>query len=148
MTISRIAIAALAGAAMLGTSGLLYAQSASRSVWSGVYSADQAARGKAAYTDNCSRCHGSALQGSDEIPALQGPQFMVDFDGSSVADITNRVRTTMPMDNPGHLDNAATTDIVAFLLQSNQVPAGSSQLSSEPPVQSLIKFSAVKPGAK
>jgi mono/diheme cytochrome c family protein len=148
MTASRFAIATLAGAAVLGMSGLLHAQSTALSIWSGVYTDAQAARGKAAYTDNCSRCHGSALQGSDEIPALQGPQFMVDFDGSSVADLTNRVRTTMPMDNPGHLDNATTTDIVAFLLQSNHVPAGSSELSSDPPVQSLIKFSAVRPGAK
>ena len=133
---------------MLGTSGLLYAQSASRSMWSGVYTTAQAARGKAAYTDNCSRCHGSALQGSDEIPALQGPQFLVDFDGSTVAGLVNRIHTTMPMDDPGHLNLATTTDIVAFLLQSNQVPAGSSELSSDPPAQSLIKFSAVNPNAK
>jgi mono/diheme cytochrome c family protein len=148
MTVSRFAIAALAAAAVLGMSGLLHAQNAGRSIWSGVYTDAQAARGKAAYTDNCARCHGPALQGNDEIPALQGAQFMVDFDGSTVADLTNRVRTTMPMDNPGHLDNATTTDIVTFLLQSNQVPAGSSELSSEPPVQSLIKFSAAKPDAK
>ncbi len=148
MTFNRFAIAALAAAAVLGMPSLLHAQSATRSIWSGVYTTAQAARGKAAYTDNCSRCHGSALQGNDEIPALQGAQFMVDFDGSSVADLTNRVRTTMPMDNPGHLDNATTTDIVAFLLQSNQVPAGGSELSSDPPAQSLIKFSAAKPDAK
>ncbi len=148
MTVSRYAVAALAGAAMLGMSGLLHAQSAGRSIWNGVYTDAQAARGKAAYTDNCARCHGSALQGSDEIPALQSAQFMVDFDGSTVADLANRIRTTMPMDNPGHLDTATTADIVAFLLQSNQVPAGNTELPSDPPVQSLIKFSAVNPGAK
>ncbi len=148
MTVSRFAVAALATAVVLDLSGILHAQSAARSIWDGVYTDAQAARGKAAYTDNCSRCHGSDLQGSDEVPALQSAQFMVDFDGSTVADLANRIRTTMPMDNPGHLSPATTADIVAFLLQSNQVPAGSSELSSDPPVQSLIKFSAANPSAK
>ena len=148
MRMSRLAVAAITGAAMLGASGLLHAQNAKRSIWSGVYTAAQVARGKADYTDNCSRCHGSDLGGLDEIPALQGPQFMVDFDGSTIASLVNRIHTTMPMDNPGHLNMATTTDIVAFLLQSNHVPVGSSELPSDPPSQGLIQFSASDPNAK
>lgn len=148
MTMNRLAIAAIAGAAMLGASGLLQAQNANRSIWSGVYTKAQAARGKTDYINNCSRCHGSDLGGADEIPALQGPQFMVDFDGSTVASLVNRIHTTMPMDNPGHLSIATVTDIVSYLLQANHVPAGSSELSSNPAFQGLIQFSAQNPNAK
>lgn len=137
---------AIAGVALLGASGAVLAQAGGRSIWDGVYTTAQAERGKAAYTDNCSKCHGSALEGMDEIPALQGSHLMVDFDGQTVGDLVHRIQTTMPMDNPGTLSPKTVADIASFILQSNGVPAGSSELPTDPSAQSLIRFQASKPG--
>jgi mono/diheme cytochrome c family protein len=140
-------LAIVAATALLGASGIVLAQS-SRSIWDGAYTAAQAARGKTAYGDNCARCHGSSLEGNDEIPALASAHLMVDFDGQTAGDLVHRIQTTMPMDNPGTLNMKTVTDIAAYILQSNQVPAGNTELSADPSAQSLVQFQAVKPGSR
>ena len=144
--IHRYRMAAMAVAALFAASGLAYAQAA-RSIWDGVYTAAQAGRGKADYLQNCARCHGSGLEGMDEIPALQGSNLMVDFDGQTAGDLVHRIQTTMPMDNPGTLGPKTVADIAAYILQANGLPAGNTELSSDPSAQSLIRFQAVKPGS-
>ena len=138
----------LAGVALFGASGVVLAQSSTKSIWDGAYTTAQAARGKTAYTNNCSRCHGSSLEGNDEIPALASAHLMVDFDGQTAGDLVHRIQTTMPMDNPGTLSMATVTDIAAFILQSNGVPAGNTELPSDPSAQSLIQFQAANPKSK
>ena len=135
----------IAAAALLGASGAVLAQS-SKSIWDGAYTTAQAARGKTDYVNNCSRCHGSSLEGMDEIPALTGAHLMVDFDGQTVGDLVHRIQTTMPMDNPGTLSPKTVADIASFILQSNGAPAGNTELSTDPSAQSTIRFTAVKPG--
>jgi cytochrome c len=141
-------IAFLAGATLIGATGTVIAQSSTRSIWDGAYTAAQAARGKTAYMQNCARCHGSALEGNDEIPALAGAHLMVDFDGQTAGDLVHRIQSTMPMDNPGSLSGATTADIAAFILQSNNLPAGNAELPADPSAQSLVRFDAVKPGSR
>ena len=109
---------------------------------------DAAGRRKTAYTNNCSRCHGSSLEGNDEIPALAGAHLMVDFDGQTAGDLVHRIQTTMPMDNPGSLNLKTVTDIASFILQSNGLPAGNTELPADPSAQTLVHFDAVKPGSK
>ena len=139
---------ALAGAALFGATGAVIAQSSAHSIWDGVYTTAQAVRGKAAYSQNCARCHGSALEGNDEIPALAGAHLMVDFDGQTAGDLVHRIQTTMPMDNPGSLNAATVADIAAFILQSNGLPAGNAELPADPSAQALFHFDAVKPGSR
>jgi len=143
MTMRWFAIAAIAGAATLGTSGLLHAQS--QSVWNGIYTAAQADRGKTLFMANCAKCHGSNGEGSDEIPQLKGAHFMSDWDSQTVADLVQRVHGTMPLDNPGALNVTSATDVVAFLLQMNAVPAGTAELPPEPSMQSQFQIQAVNP---
>jgi mono/diheme cytochrome c family protein len=138
----------VAAAALLGASGIVLAQSSTRSIWDGAYTTAQAARGKTAYGNNCARCHGSSLEGNDEIPALQGAHLMVDFDGQTAGDLVHRIQTTMPMDNPGTLNMATVTDIATYILQSNGAPAGNTELPADPSAQSLVGFQAVKPGSR
>jgi hypothetical protein len=45
---------ALAGAALFGASGVVLAQSSTKSIWDGAYTTAQATRGKTAYANNCS----------------------------------------------------------------------------------------------
>jgi len=140
--------AAIAAMILVGAPRTVIAQSAANSIWDGAYTSAQADRGKAAYTANCARCHGSSLEGNDEIPALAGSHLMVDFDGQTAGDLVHRIQSTMPMDNPGTLGMATVTDIAAYILQSNGLPAGSTELSADPSAQTLIHFDAVKPNVK
>src|SRR5579862_6619407 len=55
-----------------------------RSVWDGVYSQDQAGRGKALYTKECAGCHGTELTGGEEAPPLTGGAFTANWNGLSV----------------------------------------------------------------
>jgi len=144
----RFLAMAAAGAFLFGATGVLRAQDDARSIWSGVYSADQADRGKAIYLETCAGCHGAGLLGNDEVTPLKGPHFMSDWDSQSVADLVARIHNTMPLDNPGSVSNVSATDLVAYLLQSNDIPAGSVELSANPGFQAQIRISMVNPGAK
>jgi mono/diheme cytochrome c family protein len=46
------------------------AQSATRSVWDGVFTEAQAKLGEALYEQNCVSCHGPALEGDGEAPTF------------------------------------------------------------------------------
>src|SRR5262245_13247817 len=66
------------------------------SVVDGVFSADQAKRGQATYTAACAACHQADLSGSDQAPGLAGGDFLDRWDGTSVGDLVDRIRTSMP----------------------------------------------------
>ena len=55
---------------------MLVAAAASRSVWDGVYSKEQAGRGQDAYGSICARCHGENLLGDDDAPPLVDKEFL------------------------------------------------------------------------
>ena len=133
------AIAALSVTALLGATSLLYAQGAMRSTWSGVYTTAQADKGKALVEENCAKCHGGTLDGNDEIPALKGSHFMADWETQSVAELIERVHSTMPMDNPGKLNVESATNVVSYLLQQNGMPAGATPLTDGTARQARIE---------
>lgn len=108
----------------------------------GVYSKAQAARGKAAYTDTCSTCHGDALEGADVIPPLTGTRFTSNWTGQTVGDLATRIRTTMPADNPGTLGLSATAEITAYLLEANSYPAGGTDLPASNSALAQLKLDA------
>src|ERR1700742_1093876 len=62
-----------------------------KTVWDGVYSKDQAARGQAKYQTACSNCHQGDLSGSDQAPSLAGGDFTDRWDGQSVGDLADRI---------------------------------------------------------
>jgi cytochrome c len=100
------------------------------SIWDGVYTEAQAEHGRTLYMQNCARCHSGDLSGTYEIPPLVG-RFMPYWSGSTLDQLFDYVSTAMPLDHPGMLGAAANTDIVAFLLKSNAIPAGARELSGE-----------------
>jgi len=129
---------------LIVAAGASYAQ-ARVSIWDGVYSDTQAERGHTLYMQNCARCHGADLSGTYEIPPLVG-RFMPYWSGSTLDTLFDYVSTAMPLDHPGMLGVGANTDIVAFLLKSNDVPSGTKELT----VGSLksIHFDPARPAAK
>jgi mono/diheme cytochrome c family protein len=129
-----IAIIAIAGSAQAQTS-----------IWDGVYTETQAARGSTGFASHCAACHGADLGGTGEAPALSGPKFLSDFDGVSLGDVFDRIRTTMPQDNPGSLTRDQAADILAFLLKANTLPAGAKELDRRSEFLKAIGFSAANP---
>jgi mono/diheme cytochrome c family protein len=104
---------------------------AERTVWDSVYTVGQAARGETLYVKSCARCHQVSLAGADESPPLTGGAFMANWNGLPLADLQNRIRTTMPSDSVGIYDRQLVTDVMAYLLKANGFPAGAAELPKD-----------------
>src|SRR5271170_7625496 len=89
------------------------AQSPSRSVWDGVYTDAQAKQGQGLYNDKCSSCHGDTLMGGESAPALAGGEFTSNWNGLTLGDLFERIRTTMPQNRPGSVSRDANAQILA-----------------------------------
>lgn len=110
------------------------------SVLEGVYTGAQADRGAGQYAQHCAVCHGSSLAGVGEAPALTGVVFISDFNGLTVGDLFERVRTSMPMNQPGSLSRDQYADILAYLLKANGYPAGERELYRRSEYLNVIRF--------
>jgi mono/diheme cytochrome c family protein len=116
------------------------AASSGQSVLDGVFTDDQAKRGEDVYTANCAHCHGKQLEGGEEAPTLAGAKFISSWKGSSVGDLVDRARRTMPEDDPASLTLQQYTDVIAYVLQQNHYPSGKTELPIEAEKQKLIKL--------
>lgn len=99
-----------------------------RTVLDGVYTEAQARRGEAEYGMNCSKCH----EGADvDGPPLTGDPFIDRWREDRLTSLFTFIRTEMPRDTPGKLDEARYRDILAFLLQANGYPTGAMELTAD-----------------
>jgi quinoprotein glucose dehydrogenase len=141
----RIVIAIIPVLTVLVLQSALGAQPATKSVWDGSYTEAQAARGKDLYSKECGSCHGPELTGGEMAPGLAGGEFLAGWDGLTLGDLFERIRISMPQNNPGSLSGQVNADILAFVLASNKFPAGESELPKEAMILKSIKFEAKKP---
>jgi mono/diheme cytochrome c family protein len=118
-----------------------------RSVWDGVYTDAQAARGAQFYTSDCASCHGNRLEGKDDAPSLAGKEFMDSWDGRTLGSLLAQMRK-MPRDAPGRLSAAEYADSMAYILSVNKFPAGKTDLPQEIEVLRQIRLEAAKPAPK
>jgi sugar lactone lactonase YvrE/mono/diheme cytochrome c family protein len=139
--------AACAAILIASSAGALLAQDATRSVWGGVYTDAQAQRGAAAYAQNCQACHGAQLTGQGEAKPLAGPEFLANWNGLSVGDLFERVRTTMPQSAPRSLSAETYADVLAYLLKFNGFPAGAQELAPHAERLAEIRIDAWRPAA-
>jgi mono/diheme cytochrome c family protein len=121
------------------------AQGASQSVWDGVYTEEQATRGGALYSQKCAQCHAADLSGGEMAPALASSDFKSNWSGLPVNDLFERIKISMPGDDPGTMSRQETADIVAFMFSRNGFPAGKSELVREAETLKQIMFEATKP---
>jgi mono/diheme cytochrome c family protein len=127
MTPRRAGFQLLAGVLCLLASAGAHAQTPGPS-----YTAAQAERGQASYEHSCQVCHGSALDNGDFGGApLNGSWFQEHWGKSDAGALFSYVRTTMPPDNPGGLNDTTYADILAFILQGNGYPPGAQELPSD-----------------
>ena len=100
--------------------GFAHTQPAAKSTATGVFTEEQAKRGKAAYNGNCASCHGTDLVSTDrEVSNLTGDAFKR-WNGK-----------TMPPKEERSLDNQVYLDMVAYILQFNKVPSGNQELKHD-----------------
>ena len=148
----RLAVVAVIGLTVIGMiHPSLRAQQpdkTSRSVWDGVYTKEQVKRGERLYAQLCSSCHGQELAGNDEAAPLSGPAFQASWEGLSVGELSNRVRVSMPPNDPGTLSRQQIVDILSYVLSVNGFPSGSTELDSKPEVLKQVRIEGTKPKEK
>src|SRR2546426_6259834 len=94
-----------------------------KKIWDGVFTSEQAARGKTNFDLSCSRCHNVALIGSERGPAIKGATFLSHWDKDTIAGIFTKIRDTMPQGNASTVTDDDKLDILTYILQQNGVPA-------------------------
>ena len=107
-------------------------------VWDGVFTADQAARGEALYADGCAECHGPNMEGTMSAPALADIGFLYVWDGLPVAELFAFTKTMMPPTAAGSLSDAQVADLTAAILAANAFPPGAAELPSDPAALSAL----------
>jgi S-disulfanyl-L-cysteine oxidoreductase SoxD len=126
----------------------VHAQPPTKSIWDGIYTDEQATRGKALYSSECASCHGAELTGGEMAPGLAGGEFISGWDGLTVGDLFERIRVSMPQNSPGSLSGQQNADILAFVFSVNKFPTGTSELPKEAGILKQIKFEAKKSAAE
>ncbi len=142
MRVAWLATVTLAVVAFAGSFWTVVAQG-TRTGGDGVYTAAQAARGKATFDMQCRACHGATL-GGGLGPPLSGAAFLSVWDRSSVGDLVDKIQHTMPQNNPGLLSREQATDIVAHVLNVNGFRAGAAELKAD---DSVKQIALAAPGA-
>jgi hypothetical protein len=98
--------------------------------WDGVYTVEQAARGKDAFTKACADCHRTG-----EAPAVIGSVFVRRWFEDSLFVPFAKMSRTMPDDLYDHqvsaLPERTYVDILSYLLEAAGFPAGSEPLTGD-----------------
>src|SRR5262249_60531905 len=98
-------------------------RTAERSTLGGVYTQEQAGRGKNSFLGSCKSCHAPESQ--------TGANFARLWIGKPLLELFKYVSQNMPENDPGSLAPEVNADIIAYLLQLNAMPAGKGGLMRE-----------------
>ena len=101
-----------------------------QSLSDGIYTEEQASRGAEDYAARCASCHSADLRGNSNSPSLIGLSFMFIWEGRTLGELFTKMSTEMPTDQPGSLSQQSYSAILAFILKSNDFPAGDKELAS------------------
>ena len=123
MTTKAVSLA-LAGLATISLMHSAVVASQARTVWDGVYTAEQAKRAEPLYKEKCSKCHADAMTGKADSPAITGAEFSANWNDLSVNDLFEKIRIGMPDDEKGTLKRNEVADLIALILQTGAMPAG------------------------
>jgi cytochrome c len=129
---------------VLSFSGAAQSPPVARSVWDGVYTAEQAKRGGPLYAQHCSSCHGTTFEGGEMAPPLAGGTFNANWNGLSLGDLIERIRISMPQNSPNSLSRQQYVDILAAMLGGGEFPQGKTELPREVDVLRQIAFESMK----
>ena len=111
-------------------------------MWDGVYT--DAGTGRRAAVRPLTNCHGNDLEGIGIAPPLVGDAFLANWDGKSLGDLFDLIRTDMPNDDPGSLSPREYADYLAYILNSDKFPAGKTELKPDQNALDQVGFEARK----
>lgn len=95
-----------------------------RTTMAGVYTADQATKGREVFNSNCLGCHTTASH--------QGTAFQLKWFGRPLYDLYDFLSQAMPKAAPGSLTEDEYVWVTAYILRLNGMPAGRTELNAEP----------------
>ncbi len=116
-----------------------------KSQWDGVFTDAQASRGEALYVDNCVMCHGKSLTGTVLAPSVAGPEFLAKWNRRPLSLVFNIIQTSMPWNLSGHLSPQQNADVLAYMLQKSDSPAGPTELPARAAALSTMTILEKKP---
>ena len=130
MTRSSFLVAAVIAAVVATAAGAVppgggQTAPARSTLWDGVYTDDQASRGNAVFSATCANCH--TLDSEGNRP-LSGKTFWDSYAQKTVGDLFTFMQKNMPNGNGGSLSEKTYADLVALVLKSNGIPAGTTEL--------------------
>lgn len=88
-----------------------------------VYSATQATRGEQTYMSTCVSCH---------PPSTYKGAVFLNWQGRTLGELLEFLTEKMPKNEPGSLSPKEYTQVVAYLLKINGMPAGRVDLPADP----------------
>lgn len=103
-----------------------------RSTLTGVFTTEQAAKGKDVFLGQCQSCHTNA--------DLTSADFRADWVGKMLSELFTFLKETMPESEPGALSNEQYAAVTSYILQLNGLPAGASPLATTADSLATIKF--------
>ena len=95
----------------------------------GIFSEGQAERGSTAFDEVCADCHTTS--------EFRGRTFQSNWGRRTVYSFFRTIRSTMPDDNPGGLEEQTYLDVVSYILRLNGHAAGASEMTAESPMRSV-----------
>jgi len=107
-----------------------------RSTASGVYTADQAVRGRDTYLMQCKSCH--------TPESHTGTTFATWWDRKPLSELYQFIVTRMPKNEPGSLQPQEYIEVVAYLLKLNDMPSGSDELPADSVALKKIRIETAK----
>jgi hypothetical protein len=89
----------------------------------GVFTDEQAERGNGVFSKVCVECH--------TRNDMSGRDFRLNWNGRTVFELFERIRTTMPDAAPGSLTREEYADVTSYFLKLNGMPAGSMPMPAD-----------------
>lgn len=121
-------------------------QAAPRSAKEGVYTVEQATRGKTVYVDHCAECHGTMTTATpDMAPLLNDYVFQTTWKDRSLGDLFEKIRDTMPPNKRGILSSDQLADLIGYILSANALPAGDIPLANDVETLKQIRLDSGAP---
>ena len=126
----------MATAAFLVLCGWTAWSQSEKSVWDGIYTQGQAARGQKVFDGICAQCHAAT--------DFEGSSFLMNWENSTVYDLFRQVQRTMPMEQPGSLSPQEYIDVISYVFSVNKFPTGDAELDVDEAHLKLIRVEAKK----
>lgn len=130
------------------SSSTTQAPSIARSVMNGVFTREQAERGRQEYQKRCVLCHLDYGQGQQStlfipgqsferegdavVPPVAGEEFVNTWNGRTVGELFEIISTTMPLGSAGTLSPQMYADVLAYLFELSKFPIGPQELTPSP----------------